>query len=240
MVLVHGPDEGVGRTRAEQRGRRAGRQHLVHVLLVLPVLGAPVLEPHLDAGLVELGGSGELLAAVDVRVVALGEGRLELAQLLLGEGRPVSASGRCGAARLGLLLLLLLLLLLDGHGRVVAVVVADVEVVVLVVVVVQAGGRLAQRGRGRVVAERQRQQLVDILASWLVGRLGASLVQRGRLVVVVVAGVGRSSTWPAGALLGLLLAAVMRMLRLDGCRWRAACFWSVGGELRLLVGFRSV
>ncbi len=43
-------------------------------------------------GLVELGGPGQLLPAVDVGVVALGEGGLQLLQLLLGEGGPVPSS----------------------------------------------------------------------------------------------------------------------------------------------------
>ena len=50
-------------------------------------------------GLVELGGPGQLLPAVDVRVVTLGEGGLQLLQLLLGERGSVSPSetlkGQC-------------------------------------------------------------------------------------------------------------------------------------------------
>jgi hypothetical protein len=53
----------------------------------------------LYSGLVELGGPGQLLPAVDVRVVALREGGLQLLQLLLGEGGPVPSSaaikGQC-------------------------------------------------------------------------------------------------------------------------------------------------
>lgn len=103
VLLVHGPDERARRTGAEQ-GRRVGRQHLVQLLLVLPVLGAPVLEPNLDARLVELGGARELLATVDVRVVALREGRLELLQLVLHErGSVAPPRGRARPARLLLL-----------------------------------------------------------------------------------------------------------------------------------------
>lgn len=47
-------------------------------------------KPYLYAGLVELGDARELLATVDVRVVALGERRFQLRQLLLGERRPVA------------------------------------------------------------------------------------------------------------------------------------------------------
>ncbi len=53
----------------------------------------------LYSGLVELGGPGQLLPAVDVGVVALREGGLQLLQLLLGEGGPVPSSatlkGQC-------------------------------------------------------------------------------------------------------------------------------------------------
>ena len=54
---------------------------------------------YLYARLVEFGDAGELLADVDVRVVALGERRLELLQLLLRERRPVSAARRRLARR---------------------------------------------------------------------------------------------------------------------------------------------
>jgi len=49
---------------------------------------------YLYSRLVEFGDSGELVAHVDVGVVALGEGRLELLQLLLCESGSVSASRR--------------------------------------------------------------------------------------------------------------------------------------------------
>jgi hypothetical protein len=49
---------------------------------------------HLYPGLVELGGPGELLPAVDVWVVGLGEGGLQLLQLLLGKGGPVAPSAK--------------------------------------------------------------------------------------------------------------------------------------------------
>ncbi len=62
-------------------------------------LGVSKMANDLYSGLVELGGPGELLPAVDVRVVALREGGLKLLQLLLGEGGPVSSSatlkGQC-------------------------------------------------------------------------------------------------------------------------------------------------
>ncbi len=49
----------------------------------------------MNSGLVEFGAAGELLAAINVRVVALVEGGLELVQLLLGEsGAVTTASGR--------------------------------------------------------------------------------------------------------------------------------------------------
>ena len=49
-----------------------------------------MLYGYLYARLVELGLPGELLPAVDVGVVALTEGRLQLCQLLLGAGGTVS------------------------------------------------------------------------------------------------------------------------------------------------------
>jgi len=48
----------------------------------------------LYASLVEFGDASQLLAHVDVRVVALGERRLELLQLLLRERRPMTAPRR--------------------------------------------------------------------------------------------------------------------------------------------------
>lgn len=52
--------------------------------------------PDLYPGLVQLGDPGQLLAAVDVRVVGLGEGVLKLAELFLGEGRAVTSAGGGG------------------------------------------------------------------------------------------------------------------------------------------------
>ena len=52
---------------------------------------------HLDSGLVELGHAGQLLTAVDVRVVRLGKGVLQLPQLLLSEGGAVAPPGGRGA-----------------------------------------------------------------------------------------------------------------------------------------------
>ena len=49
-------------------------------------------ETHLNTGFVELRNAREVLPHVDVRVVALGEGGLQLLQLLLCEGRAVSSA----------------------------------------------------------------------------------------------------------------------------------------------------
>ena len=59
-------------------------------VLLLPVLGAPVLEPHGDPGLLELELHGDGLAHEDVRVVAALEHPLQLLQLPLAEVRPRS------------------------------------------------------------------------------------------------------------------------------------------------------
>ena len=56
------------------------------------------LQFDLYACLVELGDARQLVAHVDVRVVALGERRLELLQLFLRERGPVSAARRRRAA----------------------------------------------------------------------------------------------------------------------------------------------
>jgi hypothetical protein len=62
-------------------------------------IGVSKKAKYLYSGLVELGGPGQLLPAVDVRVVALRKGGLKLLQLLLGEGGPVPSSatlkGQC-------------------------------------------------------------------------------------------------------------------------------------------------
>jgi len=55
---------------------------------------ALVYRMNLYASLVEFGDACQLLADVDVRVVTLGERRLELLQLFLRERRPVTTSRR--------------------------------------------------------------------------------------------------------------------------------------------------
>ena len=52
---------------------------------------------HLYPGFVEFRDSGQFFSDVDVWVVTLGEGRLKLLQLFLGEGRAVATSGGGGA-----------------------------------------------------------------------------------------------------------------------------------------------
>ena len=61
-------------------------------VLLLPVFGAPVLEPHRDPGLLELELHGDGLAHEDVGVVAALEHPLQLLQLPLAEVRPRSPS----------------------------------------------------------------------------------------------------------------------------------------------------
>ena len=53
---------------------------------------------HLYTGLVEFRHPRQLLSTVDVRIVALSERRLQLLELLLGEGRPVTSARGGGAA----------------------------------------------------------------------------------------------------------------------------------------------
>lgn len=52
--------------------------------------------PHLYPGLVQLGDPGQLLPVVDVRVLVLSEGDLQLLQLFVGEGGAVAPPGRGG------------------------------------------------------------------------------------------------------------------------------------------------
>lgn len=64
-------------------------------------LRSPVFS-HLYSCLVQLGQSGQFLPAVDIRIMALGEGRLQFLQLLLSECSPVAAPGRSrGMAAIG-------------------------------------------------------------------------------------------------------------------------------------------
>jgi hypothetical protein len=70
---------------------QSGSLQSPRVLLLLPPLGPPVLEPHLDARLGQVDPEGQLLAEEHVGVVGLVEGPLQLLQLVVGEGRPVSA-----------------------------------------------------------------------------------------------------------------------------------------------------
>lgn len=51
---------------------------------------------HLYAGLVQLGDAGQLLPVVDVRVLVLPKGQLQLLQLLVAEGGAVASPGRGG------------------------------------------------------------------------------------------------------------------------------------------------
>lgn len=51
---------------------------------------------HLYASLVELGNTSQLLSVVDVRILVLSKGHLQMFQLLVAEGGAVSSPGRGG------------------------------------------------------------------------------------------------------------------------------------------------
>ena len=69
------------------------------LLLLLPngrllaPLGAPVLEPNLDPGLVQAQPVSQVAPSIGVRVGRLLEGGLEHAQLVVGEHGPVGRDG---------------------------------------------------------------------------------------------------------------------------------------------------
>ena len=47
---------------------------------------------YLDSGLVEFGDSGQFFSAINIGIMTFGKSRLQLLQLLLREGRPVSTT----------------------------------------------------------------------------------------------------------------------------------------------------
>lgn len=57
------------------------------------MFGASILEPHLDSGLIQTRLPGQLLAMVDIGIMARTEGLLQVAQLFLRERGAMSASG---------------------------------------------------------------------------------------------------------------------------------------------------
>ena len=67
-------------------------------LLALAPLGAPILEPDLDARLRQVEAHGELFAREHVRVLGLVEGALQLVQLVGGEGGARAAYLAAGSA----------------------------------------------------------------------------------------------------------------------------------------------
>lgn len=78
MMLVHGSNEGTGWTGSEEWRRVCG-QHLVQLLLMLPILGSTILKPNLYASLVQFGCPGQLFATINIRIVALGKGCFQIA-----------------------------------------------------------------------------------------------------------------------------------------------------------------
>lgn len=81
------------------RHTRTGSQvRLAGILFALPKLGAPILEPHLNARLAQVQFHGQGLALVNIRVVYNLKRFLEMVQLASGE-RGSAASGLSGPIR---------------------------------------------------------------------------------------------------------------------------------------------